>query len=247
MKDAVLIMPAYNEGGTIGKVIARVLACELSLDIVVVDDGSQDGTAQRAIQAGATVISLPVNLGYGAALQTGYRYALRKGYKYLAQMDSDGQHEPTCLPNLLEAVRSGKADLALGSRFLGGCPYQVPLARRVGMHVFGFIIWLFAGKRITDPTSGFQVLNREIVQLYATDIYPGDYPDADMIILLHRMGFKILEVPVTMYASNGASMHAGLKPLYYVFKMFLSILMVLVRRLPRKRFPIAASSGNAVV
>jgi glycosyltransferase involved in cell wall biosynthesis len=173
-------------------------------------------------------------MGYGAALQSGYRYALSKGYAFVVQMDSDGQHEPRSIAGLLRVVRSGGADLALGSRFLNGCGYRVPWTRRAGMAVFGAIASHFAKQRITDPTSGFQAMTREVAQLYATDVFPGDYPDADMIMLLSRMGFRIVEVPVTMYASKGASMHDGLRPVYYVFKMLFSISVVLARKLPER-------------
>jgi glycosyltransferase involved in cell wall biosynthesis len=247
MNDTVLIMPAHNEERMIRKVVTSILACELPLDVVVVDDGSRDDTAREAQQAGAMVVRLPVNLGYGAALQTGYKYALLKGYRYLAQMDSDGQHEPTSLQSLLRPIYSGQADLVLGSRFLDRCAYRVPLARRMGMLLFGALAQLTTGQRVTDPTSGFQAMNREIVQLYTTDVYPGDYPDADMIILLHRMGFRITEVPVKMYASQGASMHDGLKPFFYVYKMLVSILMVLVRRLPYRQPRLAAKGSEVVV
>ncbi|MGB8647514.1 MAG: glycosyltransferase family 2 protein [Anaerolineae bacterium] len=224
------IIPAYNEAPRIGRVVAGVRAALPGTDIVVVNDGSRDETADCAQAAGAHVVSLPFNLGYGVALQTGYKYALAHYYDYALQMDADGQHEAGDLPRLLAVVQADRADVAIGSRFLNGGNYQAPLARRVGMRVFAAVASGLTHTQITDPTSGFQALNRRVLKYYASPAYPVDYPDADVLIMLHYAGFRFVEVPVTMYpASTGKSMHSGLKPLYYVFKMFLSIFMVLLR------------------
>jgi glycosyltransferase involved in cell wall biosynthesis len=168
-------------------------------------------------------------MGYGAAIQTGYKYARDKGYDYLVQLDADGQHDPTCIPALLSPVLAGDADIAIGSRFLGNS-YRPPLARRAGMAIFRWIVDTVTGSSITDTTSGFQAFNSNVIRFFATDIFPVDYPDADMLITLHRAGFCMTEVPVRMYEnSEGKSMHSGLKPLYYMFKMLLSICVTLMR------------------
>ena len=207
-------------------------------DILVINDGSLDLTAARASEAGAEVVSHPFNLGYGAALQTGYRYATRKGYDLLVQMDGDGQHDPSCIRQLLEPVRLGTADVAIGSRFLdadgqevSGGHYRVPLARRIGIGLFRSITALIIGQRVTDPTSGFQAMQKAVFGFFTGEAFPADYPDADVIIMLHRAGFRIVEVPVRMFENaERKSMHSGFKPLYYVFKMFLSIFVTLMRR-----------------
>ncbi len=226
-KIAVLV-PAYNEARTIERVVKGIKKTNPGADVVVINDGSSDETAALADAAGATVLSLPVNLGYGAALQTGYKYALMKGYDYTVQIDGDGQHDPNFIKELIGKLKQG-ADVVIGSRFLGVGDYENPAARQIGMMFFRFLIYLFIKRRITDPTSGFQALNREVVAFFAkSKQYPADFPDADIIILLHYAGFEVKEVPVVMYESEtGKSMHSGLKPIYYIIKMLLSIFAVL--------------------
>jgi glycosyltransferase involved in cell wall biosynthesis len=231
--DRVLIVvPAYNEAQNIGPVVRRVREVVPTADVLVVDDGSTDATAALARQAGARVVSLAFNLGYGVALQTGFKYALERDYDYVVQMDADGQHEPASVLDLIAEARQGTADVILGSRFLGSSTFKPEFARRVGIVLFRWIVSRVVRQRITDPTSGFQALNREVMRLYATEAYPVDYPDADVLIMVHFAGFTIKEIPVVMYtaAAHGKSMHSGLRPLYYVFKMFLSILVTLMRQ-----------------
>ena len=242
MNDSVgktfVLIPAYHEELRIASVVRGVKDRYPYLEIVVIDDGSGDGTRGRALEAGARVISHPYNLGYGVALQTGYRYALKEGAGSLVQMDGDGQHDPASLQALLDAVQLGNADLAIGSRFLetpvpgeGRLPYRASLARRCGMRLFGTIASLIIKQKVTDPTSGYQAMNRRVLEWVSSGTFPWDYPDADVIIMLHRAGFRILEVPVKMYENQEKrSMHSGWKPIYYVFKMFLSILVTLMRK-----------------
>ena len=224
------MLSAYNEAKNISRVIAGVRQHAPFADILVVDDGSPDDTAELAREAGVRVVSHPINLGAGAALQTGCRYAAAKHYDYLVRMDGDGQHEPACIADLLVEVRSGNADLASGSRFLGQKSYKAPLSRRFGMILFGALASWATRQRISDPTSGFQALSGRLVRFYASDVFPVDFPDADVLIMVRRAGFRIKEVPVVMYTSSGKSMHSGLRPLYYMFKMSLSIFVTLLRR-----------------
>jgi glycosyltransferase involved in cell wall biosynthesis len=151
-------------------------------------------------------------------------------YDYVVQMDGDGQHEPRCINDLLAEVRSGAADIALGSRFLRDRSYKALFIRRLGMMLFGFLTSLAIRQRITDPTSGFQALSRQVVEFHTSDGYPIDFPDADVLISLSLNGFRIKEVPVIMYQKAGKSMHSGLKPFYYVFKMLLSIFLTFFRK-----------------
>ena len=231
MKKAIIIIPAYNEEKNIAGVINGIKNVIPDADILVVNDGGKDRTEEIARELGARVISLPYNMGYGAALQTGFKYALKKGYEYAVQIDADGQHDPKDIPKLLDVVLSGKADVVIGSRFLNGGKYKAPAVRRLGMLFFARLTSLIIGEKITDPTSGYQAINKNGLQFYAGDYYPVDFPDADVIIMLHRAGLKIKEIPVIMYPSvQGKSMHSGLKPVYYIFKMFLSIFVTLLRR-----------------
>jgi glycosyltransferase involved in cell wall biosynthesis len=225
-----IIIPAYNEAGRIATTIAGIRKFG-NADIVVVDDGSNDSTASEARAAGARVIELPFNLGYGAALQTGFKYALDKGYEFAVQMDADGQHDPASIKTLIEPVIADEVDVTIGSRFMDKGNYKAPFVRRMGMYFFGLIASLFTGRKITDPTSGFQALNKKVMEFYASAAYPVDYPDADMIIMLHRQGFRFKEVPVIMHNAAKRSMHGGiLNPMYYIFKMMLSIFVTLLRK-----------------
>ena len=237
MKPLVLI-PAFNEAARIGRVLAGVRAVVPDATLLVVDDGSADDTAAVARAAGARVVRLPFNLGAGVAAQTGYKLAVREGYDCVVQLDADGQHEPADIPALLAVIARDEADVAIGSRFLDGAStYRPALLRRVGMAMFRWLAWLLTGVRFSDVTSGFRALGGDVVRFVATEWYPTDYADADVLITLRRAGFRLHEVPVRMYArAGGLSMHTGLRPIYYVFKMLLSVALAPLRRetAPRK-------------
>lgn len=227
-----IIIPAYNEETRISEVVRRVREVNPEFDIVVINDGSRDDTAQTARAAGALVVSHPFNLGYGVAIQTGYKYALSEGYDFMVQIDGDGQHDPAFIPQVLAPVIAGEADVVLGSRFLGKESYEPSLPRRIGMAFFRRIVSVLIGTRITDSTSGYQAFNRKVIRFFTSEVFPCDYPDADMLLTLHKADFSIMEVPVRMHASaTGKSMHSGLKPLYYVFKMLLSVFVTLMRKI----------------
>jgi glycosyltransferase involved in cell wall biosynthesis len=224
------IIPALNEADRIAQVIADVRRDAPGVDVLVVDDGSTDRTADVAREAGARVCSLPLNLGYGAALQSGYQYALRRGFDTAVQMDADGQHEPQDVQRLLSGLAEHEADVIIGSRFLGEGRYKVSPVRALAIGLMRFLVRLLTGQRITDPTSGFQALSLRAIRLYASDEYPVDYPDADVLIMAHRAGLRVAEVPVSMYErAAGRSMHDGLKPVWYMFKVLLSVAVTMLR------------------
>ena len=232
-KNVLIVIPAFNEQDQISGVVKQVREKIPEAEVLVINDGSRDQTARRAREAGAKVLTHPFNMGYGVALQTGYKYALQNSIEYVLQMDGDGQHDPGFLRVLLVEVEKGKTDVVIGSRFLGAGKYRAPLLRRVGMRIFGFIAGLLIGQKITDPTSGYQALSRRAVEFYTRDSFPGDYPDADVLVMLHRAGLRIQEVPVGMHANaNGRSMHSGLKPLYYIYKILLCIALNFLRKEP---------------
>lgn len=227
--SSIVLIPAYNEASRIGSLVENVRRVVPEMPVLVVNDGSRDDTARVARAAGAVVVTHPFNMGYGVTIQTGYKYALAHGFDRLVQLDADGQHDPACIPVLLAPVIEGKTDVAIGSRFLG-TSYRPPLVRRIGMALFRRIVFLVTGQFITDTTSGYQAFNREVLKFFCKDIFPVDFPDADMLITLHRAGFRMLEVPVRMFENReGKSMHGGLKPIYYMFKMLLSIGVTLLR------------------
>jgi hypothetical protein len=222
LERTVLIIPAYNEAPRLGGVLDRVAAADVGCEVVVVDDGSQDGTAEIAARAGAVVLRHPFNLGYGAALQTGYKYALECDAAVVAQMDADGQHDPALIRELADRIRSGELDLVVGSRFLEATDYQMGMLRSLGRGVFSAIARL-AGLRVSDPTSGFQVMNRQVLELYARDFFPTDYPDVDVLLTAFHHGLRVGEHPVRMNeASRKSTLHGGMRSVYYVYKMLLA-------------------------
>ncbi|OGW25947.1 MAG: glycosyl transferase family 2 [Nitrospirae bacterium GWC2_42_7] len=230
LSDFAIIIPAYNEAGRITSTIAGIRKSS-DADIIVVNDGSDDNTAEEAKATGAIVLSLPFNLGYGAALQTGYKYALDKGYEFVVQMDADGQHDPAYILPLVTEVRLGSADVAIGSRFLGEGDYRPTTIKKIGMIFFRMIASYITGQKITDPTSGFQALNQKAMNFYASDAYPVDFPDADVLVMLHRKGISFKEIPVRMnHSTKKKTMHSGFVPLYYLFKMVLSIFVTMLRK-----------------
>ena len=219
----VLVIPAFNEADHLAGVLGDAADAARGFEIVVVDDGSHDATAAVAARCGARVLRHPFNLGYGAALQTGYKYAHRAGAVLVAQMDADGQHDPRQLPLLVEPIERGELDLVIGSRFLGRGSYPMGFARSIGRRFFRAMLRGF-GLRITDPTSGFQAMSRSVLELYVTDFFPSDYPDVDVLLAAHRHGLRIGERAVDMGTGLRAStLHSGLAPIYYVYKMLLSI------------------------
>ena len=229
-----IVIPSFNEEASIGQVLNDVKENVPGTPILVVNDGSVDRTAQIAEECGARVISLPYNSGYGVALQTGYLYARKHNYSIVVQMDADGQHDPACIQDLLSAVKNSAVDVIIGSRFLGQNTYRTSIARRIGMFVFGKLASLFCQERVSDPTSGFQAVKGKAIDFVASDHYPPDYPDADFLIMLTRCGFTTREIPVKMHPSRiNKSMHDGPQSIYYVFKMFLSIFVTLLRKKPR--------------
>jgi hypothetical protein len=232
-KRQLVIIPAYQEADTVRSVVWAARKALPDCDIVVVDDGSTDATAREARAAGAKVLRHPENLGYGVALQTGYKFAVRNGYGVVVQMDADGQHDAGSLPALAAPVRSGEAHVALGSRFIGPSRYRPPLGRLAGVRLFSLIVRIATGWRVTDPTSGFQAMTGAVARFLSGDLFPSDYADADVLILLKRAGFRLVEVPVVMHpSSQGRSMHRGLSPFYYVFRMLLAIFVGMLRKAP---------------
>lgn len=231
MSERVLIIvPAHDEEASLPVTLDELRRIAPGLQVLVVDDGSRDGTARVARERGVPVVVHAVNLGVGGALQTGFRWALAHGYDVGVQLDADGQHDPAFLPALLEPVLSGACDVSIGSRYVARSGYRAPLARRLGMMLFSAVVRVAAGQRITDTTSGFRAYAREVMELCHRD-FPRDFPDAPLLIDLARRGFRLAEVPVTMRAREaGRSFYTLGKSLYYPYKNMLASLMVLLKR-----------------
>ncbi|MCZ6727842.1 MAG: glycosyltransferase family 2 protein [Acidobacteria bacterium] len=218
-----MLLPALNEERQIAAVLRGLAQWANGFEPVVIDDGSVDDTGKVARQAGATVLRHPFNLGYGAALQTGYKYALGRGMDLVVQLDADGQHDPADVARLIEPIVEGAADVVIGSRFVERSSYRMGLTRSLGRKLFGGLGKL-VGLDVTDPTSGFQALNRVALELYARDFFPADYPDIDVLLMAHRRGLRVVEVPVQMReAPRKSRLHGGLRSFYYVYKIALSL------------------------
>jgi len=227
------IVPAYNEEAMVGRVVREIQRHAPDFDIVVVDDGSLDATAAVADREGATVLRQPFNLGIGGAMQAGYKYALHRDYDVAIQVDGDGQHKPEYIPMMLEALHtSGEADMVYGSRFLGDPGYDVPWGRRLGNRIFGLVLSRIVRQSVTDPTSGFRMVNRNGIELFARD-YPHDYPEVEAILMLHAHRLQVHEVQVRMNARGfGESSIDYPRSAYYMVKVMLAIGIGLLRRRP---------------
>ncbi len=226
-----IIIPAYNEEKQIAAVIEGVRQYSQA-DIVVIDDGSEDRTAERAASAGALLLRHPFNMGAGVAVQTGYKYALMNNYETLLQIDGDGQHHPSHIPDLFAMIEDRRCDMAIGSRFLKNDKQTTGLFKSMAISLFRKIIKLLVAETITDPTSGYRCMNRAVFRYFTEDGFPYHYPDANTIIDLHRKGFKLRELPVRMQPNpEGRSMHRGIIRIsHYFFNVFLAILMTLLRK-----------------
>jgi len=236
--DLLIIIPAYNEEKNIYRTLQNIknIKKKVEFDLIIIDDGSQDRTVQIAKNQECKVLKHPFNMGYGSALHTGFKYAFRKKYKQVIIMDSDGQHDPESIYSLLKCKKESQADVVIGSRFLSSSEYKMPLAKQIGRAFFFFFVFLFIGKKFTDPTSGLQLLTYPAFSYLANIDYPEDYPDADIVILLGLNQFKIEETRVIMkQREHGKSMHSGLKPFYYVYKVIISILSVFINFKLNKR------------
>jgi len=227
-----VIIPAFNEEVSVGKVVEGVTHCLPQADILVVNDGSTDLTSQKAKDSGAIVLDLPFNLGIGGAMQAGYQFAFEKGYDIAIQVDADGQHDPGEIPKLLHALEVKKVDLAIGSRFIGDLGYKSSTMRRIGISIFSQVISMIVKQRITDPTSGFRASNRKAIQLFALN-YPQDYPEPEVVILLHQCHLKMEEVPVGMSERySGESSITKIKSIYYMVKVLLAIFVDCFKKPP---------------
>jgi len=238
-KELLIIMPAYNEEKNIGAFLDELEKPEIAdfADILVMNDASKDNTAEIVRSRNHAVVTHVFNLGYGSGLQVGYNYALRKGYKYVIQVDADGQHDASNIPVIYKALKTpneqGKCpDIILGSRFLeGSVTFPISKVKKIAICLFRFLIKLGTGKKILDPTTGLQGLNKRALEYYAGFGHFDDkYPDANMIMQMLMLGFRVEEIPAVMHArTEGVSMHSGLKPIKYMFRMMFSIIAVWIR------------------
>ena len=225
-------IPAHNEERNIGIIIDETRKALPELDVLVIDDASTDATRRIAEEHAAFVIGLPFNLGIAGARQAGHRFAYEMGYDFLLQLDADGQHDPAYAMKVLGPVMAGSSDLVIGSRFIKKSGYKVPFLRHLGIALLAGFVSLLVKNKITDPTSGFHAINRKVIGLYRED-YPYEYPEPEEIVLLHRLGYNIAEVPVSMRErERGKSFVTPIISAYYMFEAVLAIMMVFIRKYP---------------
>lgn len=231
-----IIIPAYNEAANIGNVIKEVKKDLPHADTLVINDCSTDDTAEIVRAAHVKYITNLFNLRYAWAIQTGIKYARDNNYNYAILMDADGQHIAAEAKKLYDAAAKTKTDIVIGSRYLKDLGYPCPFFRKIGTKFFSKLIKLFTHQTIADPLSGFQCLNKRVIEYYAKcGNYP-EFPDANLIIEMLLKGYKITEVPVKMRVrENGTSMHSGIwKPIKYMITQFY-ICVVLVVKYAGKR------------
>lgn len=229
------IVPAFNEVENIRGVIESISKAGRNIDILVINDGSTDGTGDAALSSGlAQVVNLPCNLGIGGAVQTGFRFARQNDYDIVFQFDGDGQHLAAEIEKILAPVQDDSADVVIGSRFCGsGDGYRSTFSRRLGIKVFEMVNSFLIGQKITDNTSGFRAYNRRAVVFFAHH-YPMDYPEPEAILILGKNGFRLKEVPVRMQArGNGHSSISGIRSFYYMIKVLLALVVCCIR--PREK------------
>jgi glycosyltransferase involved in cell wall biosynthesis len=225
-----VFIPAWNEESSITAVIAGVREALPEADVLVVDDGSTDGTVAAARAAGARVASLPFNQGVGAAQQTGYIYALRRGYEICAHLDGDGQHLPTELARLVKEIEDDRADMVIGSRYHDRSlaeedDYRATFSRRTGQHLFRLIVSLSTRQRFTDTTSGMRAVNREAMTLFS-ERYSPEFAEVESVQRAVLQGLRVEEVPVRMLTrAEGNSFLTPLRSAYYIFKTLVVLLV----------------------
>lgn len=220
-----IIVPAYNEAENIEKVVNNLVQNYPQYDYVVVNDGSKDHTEEICTSNHYNLISLPINLGIGGAVQTGYRYALQNHYDIAIQIDGDGQHDIAYVEKLIRPILEEKADITIGSRFIEKEGFQSSTTRRMGISFLSGLIHVLCFKKVKDVTSGFRAVNKKFIKLYAEN-YPSDYPEPEAIVaaIMHRG--KIIEVPVVMKERAGGSSSINLRrSVYYMIKVTLAILI----------------------
>lgn len=224
----IMIIPAYNEEASILNTVKNLESIAPEVDYVIINDGSKDNTKKICLENGLNFVDLPNNLGIGGAVQTGYKYALRNGYDIAIQFDGDGQHDAKYIKSLVREIASG-ADMAIGSRYIGHkSEFQSTFMRRLGKNILSTLIKLTTGQKISDPTSGYRAVNRDIIELFSQK-YPIDYPEPDTIVEVIKKGYNVKEIPVSMNERQGGKSSIDLfKSVYYMIKVSISIIITAI-------------------
>ncbi len=234
-RRVLVAIPAYNEAATIHKIVARVRESMSDFDLLVVNDGSRDGT--RDILENLNVVTLThlCNLGYARAIQTAIKYALACNYDFLITLDADGQHHPEQVRALYQESIKNEWDVLIGSRYISTKDYShSPLGRRVGMQTFSLLVKLASGKRVYDTSSGLKVMKRNVFEALAQSLFVDFH--AEVIVYLIRLGYRVGEYPITAADRiHGQSMYSILSHLKYPLKTLLLILLGMIEASLRRR------------
>jgi len=233
MKNVLFVIPAYNEQNNIKKVINEIKNDVSYADILVINDGSKDKTSEIVKKENIKCIDMIYNVGYAMAVQTGIKYAYENDYDYVIQFDADGQHIANEAIKLLEKADKEDYDIVIGSRYLEDRGYKCPFFRKIGTKIFSLLIRIFCHKKIADPLSGFQCLNKKVIKLYSQKGQYPEYPDANLLIEMIYKGYNICEIPVEMRMRDaGESMHSGIiKPIRYMILMFYTIVLIVIKNI----------------
>lgn len=232
--QGLIIIPAYNEAANLPRVLQRLRAAHLPEHVLVINDGSRDETEQVLRDLGQEHLRHPINLGYVRAIHSGIRFAMEHRYDYVLMMDADGQHDPAAAPALVEVLRSGKADLVIGSRFVTDTGYRAPLGRRLGMRVFSSVTALLGRQRVHDTTSGFKAIHRRAFRPLLEQAF-GDF-HAETLLLCMLLHLRVAEVPVHVAPRlHGESMYGPLDAIIYPLKTLVAILLVYLSHFSLRR------------
>lgn len=229
LERTLIVMPALNEESSVRAVVTEVFQALPGVACLVVDDGSVDRTGREAADAGARVAQLPYNLGVGGAMRLGFRYAVDNGYENVVQVDSDGQHDPRAVPDLVAALKD--ADIAIGARFAGKGTYSVRGPRRWAMTLLSMVIGRISRTKLTDTTSGFKAMGPRAVALFSSN-YPAEYlgDTIEALVIAAKAGLTIVQVPTAMRERAGGSpSHNPFKSAVYLGRAALALLVGLIR------------------
>ncbi|GMO20217.1 MAG: glycosyltransferase family 2 protein [Termitinemataceae bacterium] len=224
-KNILVIIPAFNEEKNLEKVVGKLTEEHPQYDYVVINDGSLDGTAKICKNNNYNYIDLPVNLGIGGAVQCGFIYAKQRGYDVAVQIDGDGQHNPEFIDRMICVLEKQSVNMVIGSRFIEKQGFQSSALRRIGINLIRIVIYLVCKVRITDATSGFRAVDRQLINLFAEN-YAQDYPEPESVVLAGLNNLKVHEIPVIMNERQGGkSSINAISSVYYIFKVILALVI----------------------
>lgn len=230
-----ILVPAWNEERNVGNTVREIIGADATYDVLVIDDGSTDATAQVARAAGASVLSLPYNLGVGGAMRAGFTYAQRFGYRRAIQVDADGQHNPADIAQVLAGLAT--ADISIGARFADVGDYSVRGPRRWAMIVLARVVSSVAHVRLTDVTSGFRAAGPRAIDQYVR-YYPAEYlgDTLDSLVAAVHAGLTVTQVPVAMRPrQHGTPSQGPIGSAVYLLRSVFALTLALMRPNPRRK------------